>query len=91
MGSDGKGGIGLVKKVRGYKRAINDMLDSIGETPMLELKDKVLGIAYCKAPDEAKEFAKEVKKRYPFMQVHITVMRATISVYANIKGLLIAY
>ncbi len=91
MGSDGKGGIGLVKKVRGYKRAINDMLDSIGETPMLELKDKVLGIAYCKAPDEAKEFAKEVKKRYPFMQVHITAMRATISVYANIKGLLIAY
>ena len=49
------------------------------------------GIAYCKAPEEAKEFANKVKERYPFMKVHITAMRATISVYANIKGLLIAY
>jgi DegV family protein with EDD domain len=91
MGSDGKGGIGLVKKVRGYKHAVNEMLDSIGETPITDLKEKVLGIAYCKAPEEAKEFANKVKERYPFMKVHITAMRATISVYANIKGLLIAY
>lgn len=91
MGSDGKGGIGLVKKIRGYKRAINEMFESIGETPVSELKEKVLGIAYCKAKDEAEEFAKKVQEKYPFLQVHVTAMRATISVYANIKGLLIAY
>lgn len=91
MGSDGKGGIGLVKKVRGYKRAINEMLENIGDTPVSELKEKVLGIAYCKAKDEAEDFAKKVKEKYPFLKVHVTSMRATISVYANIKGLLIAY
>lgn len=91
MGSDGKGGIGLVRKVRGYKRAISKMLESIENTKVSELKEKVLGISYCKAEDEANEFAKRVKERYPFMKVYITPMRATISVYANVKGLLIAY
>lgn len=91
MGSDGKGGIALFKKIRGYKKAMNEMFENISETPISILKEKTLGIAHCKAPDEAQALAERIKERYPFLNVHITSMRATISVYANVKGVLIAY
>ncbi len=91
MGSDGKGGIAMVKKMRGYKKAVNEMLDSIGQTPVNQLKERPLAIAHCKAKDEALDFMKRVQERYPFVEVHLTAMRATISIYANVKGILISY
>jgi len=92
MGSDGKGGIAMVKKMRGYKKSVNNMLDIIGESSSTnDLKNKVLAIAHCKANAEARELMAMIKEKYPFSEVHLTAMRATISIYANVKGILIAY
>lgn len=90
MGSDGAGGIEMVDKVRGSKRAFSRLLELIGEQGE-KLEQKILGIAHCNALEKALEFKAEVEKRYNFKDIVIVGTAGISTVYANDGGLIIAF
>ncbi|NLL69898.1 MAG: DegV family protein [Epulopiscium sp.] len=90
MGSTDDGHIRLVHKARGYKRAFQKFIDTIGEEGT-NLEEKVLGIAHCNCLNRALDFKKEVQKRYNFKEIIIVEMAGLSSTYANDGGLVIAF
>ncbi|HBM79376.1 MAG TPA: DegV family protein [Clostridiaceae bacterium] len=90
MGSNGEGGIRLVEKVRGYRKAFNRFLDACSESGV-KLEEKILGIAHCNCPDRALKFKEEVKKRYNFKDIIIVEMSGLTSSYADEGGMVIAF
>jgi len=90
MGSTDDGHIRLVHKTRGYKRAFQKFIDTIGEEGN-NLEEKILGIAHCNCLQRALDFKEEVQKRYKFKDIIIVEMAGLSSTYANDGGLVIAF
>ena len=93
FGAD-NGNIVMREKIRGYRKALDRMLAKIGETASLNninFENRILGVAYCKAADVAKQFVQKATDLYNFKDSIIVEMKPTISVFANIKGILISY
>jgi DegV family protein with EDD domain len=90
MGSDGKGNIRLMEKVRGYKKAFQRLLETIGEQGS-RLDEKILGIAHCNCINRALEFKEQVLKKYNFKDIIIVEMRGLTATYANNGGIVIAF
>ena len=65
MGSNGKGEIKLLEKTRGSKRALNKLVNLIGEQGE-DLDQKIIGIAHCKALEKAEKLKKDIKNKYNF-------------------------
>lgn len=84
------GNIKLVEKVRGYKKAFNRLVETIGEKGR-DLEEKVLGIAHCNCLERAVQFKEEVMKRYNFKDIIIVEMRGLSSTYADDGGIVIAF
>lgn len=90
MGATEEGTIRLVQKVRGYKRAFDKFVDTIGEEGK-NLEEKILGIAHCNCLDRALKFKEEVLKKYNFKDIVIVEMQGLSSTYADDGGLVIAF
>ncbi len=90
MGGTSEGEIELVKKVRGSKRALQKLVDIIGDYGN-DLSDKVLGIAHCNCLERAERFKERVLEEYDFKDVIIVEMGGLSSVYANDGGIVIAF
>ncbi|NMA83496.1 MAG: DegV family protein [Epulopiscium sp.] len=90
MGATDDGNIQMVHKVRGYKKAFQKFVDTIGEEG-INLEEKILGIAHCNCLDRALEFKKEVQKKYNFKDIIIVEMAGLSSTYADDGGLVIAF
>lgn len=84
------GSIKLAEKVRGYKKAFQRLLDTIGEKGK-NLEEKVLGIAHCNCVERALQFKEEVLKRYNFKDIIIVEMGGLTSTYADDGGIVIAF
>ncbi len=91
LGSDGDGNIKMIEKIRGYRRSLDRMLQLIGETSESPPEDRVLAVAYCKAQDRARQFLNDAKELYNFSETFLVKMQPTISVFANVGGILISY
>lgn len=85
---DGK--IKLVEKVRGYKKALNRLVDIIGEEGK-NLEEKVLGIAHCNCLDRALAFKEAVMEKYNFKAIIIVETKGLSSTYADDGGIIIAF
>lgn len=90
MGSDGNGNIRLVEKVRGYKKAFQRFVETIGEEGT-KLEEKILGIAHCNCLNRALELKEEVMKKYNFKDIIIVEMAGLSTTYADDGGLIIAF
>ncbi|NLM13872.1 MAG: DegV family protein [Epulopiscium sp.] len=90
MGATEEGTIRLVQKVRGYKKAFDKFVDTIGEEGK-NFEEKILGIAHCNCLERALKFKEEVLKKYNFKDIIIVEMRGLSSTYADDGGLVIAF
>lgn len=90
MGANEDGTIKLVEKIRGYNRAFQRLIDTIGENGN-RFEEKVLGIAHCNCIEKAIKFKEEVLKRYSFKDIIIVEMRGLSSTYADDGGIVIAF
>ena len=84
------GNLKLAEKVRGYKKAFQRLVDTIGEKGK-NLEEKVLGIAHCNCVERALQFKEEVLKRYNFKDIIIVEMGGLTSTYADDGSIVIAF
>jgi DegV family protein with EDD domain len=90
MGATEEGTIKLFHKVRGYNKAFNKFVDTIGEYGN-DFESKTLAIAHCNCFERAVAFKEEVSKKYPFKEIIIVEMAGLSSTYADDGGLVIAF
>jgi len=85
-----EGTITLIDKARGSKRAINKLVDKIGEKGG-NLEEKVLGIAHCNALEKAEYIKGKAAKEYNFREIIIVETAGISTVYANEGGIVLAF
>lgn len=90
MGSDGDGNIALFSHARGQNQIIEKLTDTI-ENSGKDTKDERMVIAHCNNPGLAGKLADAITRRYQFNKILIVPMRGISSIYANDKGLVMAF
>lgn len=84
------GAVHMLEKVRGQKKAIQRILDIIGERRK-DFSDRVFGITHVDNPDDAEFFKKSIIERYNPKEVLVNQMSATLATYAGKGGLIISF
>lgn len=84
------GEIDLCEKVRGAKKALNRLVDIIGEQGE-SFEEKMLGIAHCNCLDKALRLKSEIERKYNFKDIIIVETQGISTVYANDGGIVIAF
>jgi len=90
LGSDGDGNISLFSHVQGWKQAIKKLADTIEDSGK-PTEGETMVITHCNNPEMASLLADEIRRRYRFGEILIFAMRGLSSVYANDKGIIIAF
>jgi len=90
MGSDGEGNIALFSHARGEKQIIQKLADTI-EKSGRDMSGGSLVIAHCNNPGLAQRLMEAIKARYGFKDILIVPTRGISTVYANDKGLVMAF
>lgn len=90
MGATPEGTIKLVHKVRGYNKAFERLIETIGEHGN-DFSDKTLAISYCNCPERALTLKKAVEERYNFKNIIIVEMGGLSTTYADDGGIIIAW
>ncbi|HEY8365261.1 MAG TPA: DegV family protein, partial [Haloplasmataceae bacterium] len=90
MGSNRDGTIRLVHKVRGYKKAFNKFIETIGEESK-DFSNLTLGIAYCNCLERALDLKNKILETYNFKDVYVVEMKGLSSTYADLGGIVIAF
>ncbi len=90
MGEDGDGNIALYSHARGEKQVIERLADTIKKSNR-SFEGQSMVIAHCNNPGLAEKLMNEIKKRFPFKEIHIVPTRGISSVYANNKGIVMAF
>ena len=90
MGSDGDGNIVLYNKARGVKQIVLKLAETIDKVcPDTDGKDLV--IAHCNNLPLAHSFESIARVRYNFRNIFLVKTKGLSSLYANDKGIVIAY
>ncbi len=90
MGDDGDGNIALYSHARGEKQIIERMADTIKKSGR-DCEGQSMVIAHCNNPGLAEKLMNEIKRRFPFGNILIVPTKGLSSVYANNKGLIMAF
>ena len=90
MGSDGDGHIALFAHARGEHQIIQKLADTI-EKSNRSVEGGRIVIAHCGNPGLAEKLKQAVKLRYKFKDILIVPTRGISSVYANDKGVIMAF
>lgn len=90
MGADGKGNISLVGHVQGWKQAVKKLADAIS-TDGRPTRGQSLVITHCNNPSIAEELRSEIERRFEFAEILILPTRGLSSLYANEKGVIMAF
>lgn len=90
MGSDGDGNIKLFSHARGQKEIIEKLADTIGESGKPTDGERLV-IAHCNNPGLAEKLTGVIRSRYRFSDIVIVPTKGVSSVYANDKGIIIAF
>lgn len=88
MGADRDGHIALYSHARGEKQIIEKLADTIGKSGR-EVKKIV--IAHCNNPTLAEKLKETINKRYNFKDILIVPTRGISTIYANDKGIVMAF
>lgn len=90
MSEDGDGNIALYSHARGEKQIIEKLTDTITKSDR-DFEGQSMVIAHCNNPGLADKLMNEIKKRVPFKEILIVPTRGISSMYANNKGLIMAF
>lgn len=90
MGDDGDGNIALYSHARGEKQIIEKLADTIKQSNR-NFEGQSMVIAHCNNPGLAEKLMNEIKRRFPFREIHIVPTKGISSMYANNKGLIMAF
>ena len=90
MGDDGDGNIALYSHARGEKQVIEKLTDAITKSHR-DFEGQSMVIAHCNNPGLAEKLMNEIKIKFPFREIYIVPTRGISSMYANSKGLIMAF
>ena len=90
MCSNGNGELILKEQVRGRKKALNRLLDIIGEEGT-DIKNKVLGITHVNCIEKAEGLKTEIANRYDFKDIVIFDAGGLSTIYADDGGIVFCY
>lgn len=90
MGADGDGNISLVSHVQGWKQVVKKLADTIANDGR-PTKGKSLVITHCNNSPMAEELKNEIERRYEFSEILVLPTRGVSSLYANEKGVILAF
>lgn len=90
MGADGDGNISLFSHVQGWKQVVRKLADTI-QTDGRETEGQSLVITHCNNPTLAEELKAEIERRYRFSEILVLPTRGVSSLYANEKGVIMAF
>ena len=90
MGSDGDGNIALFSHARGEKQIIKKLADII-EHSGRKIEGERLVIAHCNNHGLAESLIAVIKQRYNFKDILLVPTRGISSIYANDKGIILAF
>lgn len=90
MGSDGDGNIAFFSHARGEKQIIEKLAGTVEESGR-ETEDACMVIAHCNNLRLAEKLKDAIKSRYRFRDILIVPTRGISTLYANDKGIVIAY
>lgn len=90
MGADGDGKIALFSHARGLKKALLAMVDLIGSSGV-DTRHRDMVITHCNNKSMAEELKKWIERKYSFQKIWIVPTRGVSSVYANEKGIVMAF
>ncbi len=90
MGADGDGNISLFSHVQGWKQVVRKLADTI-EKDGRSTEGQSLVITHCYNLALAEELKAEIEQRYHFAEILILPTRGLSSLYANEKGVIMAF
>lgn len=90
LGSDGDGNIALFTQARGQNQIIEKLADTI-EKSGRDTSGESIVITHCNNPGLAEKLMNALKNRYQFKDIHIVSTRGISSMYANDKGIIMAF
>ncbi len=80
----------VVEKVRGRKKALNCLVNMLGELLGDTVQEKLIGISHVACPEDAAKLAGAITDKYhPKKEIIIAEMGATIGTYAGVGGLMV--
>lgn len=88
QGVDGE--IELFEMNRGMKKALNSLVDAMGNLTD-DFADRRVAITHVNAPERAAEFAKKIEERYHPREIIVTQANGLASGYADIGGIVLAF
>lgn len=90
MGSDKDGNISLFSNARGQKQIVEKLANTI-EKSGRNTRGESMVIAHCNNPELAGKLRDLIEKRYHFKEIFVVPTRGISSVYANDKGIIMAF
>lgn len=90
MGSDGKGNIALYAKPRGTKQMIEKLISLIKDSEKLTSGENMV-ISHCNNLPLAEQLSSAVKQHFGFKEIIIVPTRGLSSLYADDKGIVMAF
>jgi len=90
MGADGNGTIALFAKPRGTKQMIEKLMSFIGNREKPTTGETMV-ISHCNNSSLAKQLSDAVKKQFDFKEIIIVPTKGVISLYADDKGIVLAF
>lgn len=90
MGADENGSIALFSHARGEKQIIEKLTNTIKKSGKKTSGERLV-ITHCENLPLANKLMNSIKENYNFKEVLVVPMRGLSSVYANIKGVVMAF
>lgn len=90
MGSDGDGNIILYGHARGERQIVDRLADTI-EKSGRDTEGETMVITHCNNPSLADKLKQAVMNRYRFAEIVVLPTNGVSSLYANNKGIIMAY
>jgi fatty acid-binding protein DegV len=90
MGSDGDGNIALYAKPRGTKQMLEKLISLIKSSEKPTSGESIV-ISHCNNPGLAEQLSNAVKKHFDFKEIVIVPTRGISSMYADDKGIIMAF
>ncbi len=90
MGADGEGSIALFDKPRGTAKMIEKLLSYIEKSGKDTAGENIV-IAHCNNPALAERLADAIKNRFRFADIHVVPTGGVSSLYADEKGIIMAF
>lgn len=90
FGSDGDGNIKLFSSARGEDQAVKQLVAKIGESGKDTARENLV-ITHCNNEPLAKKLEAAIKSRFDFLRIYVVPMRGLSSLYANDRGIIMAF